>query len=509
MSKLSDRDKQKIRRVFQSTGSIRQTARLVRVSRNAVRRALRPRAGGGAKAAAPARASKLAPYRAKIGYLVREEKMSAAVVLRMIQALGYQGGYSILKDYARRIRPPRGKGITTVLDHPPGHEIQMDWSPHRVILGGKEQVVHTGSIILCFSRWLYVRFFTDETLESVIALHEGAFRELGAIPAVATYDNMTTVGFHRADGVWINPAFQAFADAYGFKVAINRPGAKDLHGVVERHFSYIEGNCLARKEYADLEELNRWGDRWRREIANVRVHGTLRERPVDRLERERPFLRALPGRVDAASGREITRLANRDFCVAVDTNRYSVSPDHVGKEVRVRLYAEHLEIWADGGLDCRHAYCAGRHERQVLPEHEQAYRKLTGQAALLEKAFLRLGETAKSYYEGLKRERGGAAGYHLQQILKMADRHGSDVVAGALAYAQRYGAFSADAVQRVVLGKAPRRRGLPLPPAEEVPERVRQWLRACAVENQGLLSYDRLIARGKGGQDDDDPSDDE
>ena len=52
----------------------------------------------------------------------------------------------------------------------------MDWSPHRLIVGGKEMIVHNGRIVLCYSRWIYINFFLDETLESVIALHEEAFK---------------------------------------------------------------------------------------------------------------------------------------------------------------------------------------------------------------------------------------------------------------------------------------------------------------------------------------------
>lgn len=145
-------------------------------------------------------------------------------------------------------------------------------------------------------------------------------------------------------------------------------------------------------------------------------------------------------------------------------------------------------------MDCRHVYCEGRHQRQVLPEHEAAFKELSSQSTLLENAFMRIGEVAKSYYEGLKKERGNAAGYHLQRILKLADRYGSDVVAGALSYAQRYGAYSSEAIVRVVHGKALRRKGKLPSTTEDMPENIRQWLRTCAVQKQDIKAYDRLIS---------------
>jgi transposase len=493
MRRLSDEDKKRVRDAFKETGTIRGTKRLTRISRKAIRREL----GRFAVPNAPAvkkRASKLDPYKPKIDYLVKEKNLTAIRVLEEIRELGYAGGYSILKEYIRTVRPKNKKIPRPPIDHPPGYEGQMDWSPHKVVIGGRPQVVHTGSIVLCHSRWLFFRCFTDETLENVVRLHEQAFEEIGAAPEIITYDNMTTVGRHTGPGkVWINPTFKRFAEEYGFKIVILRPGAKERHGAVERPFHYFENNFLAGREFDDLANLNDRADQWRWNKANVRIHGTLRQRPADRLAREMPYLKPLSRHLSDAVYKEVERKVNVDFCVAVDTKRYSANPDLIGQTANVRLYRDHLEIWVNGKLDCKHAYSDV--DRDVLPEHEEMYKKMTGQRRLLEDAFLRLGEPARRFYEGLRKTRGGAAGYHLQRILQYADRHGSDVVAGALAYASRYGAYSADAVLRIVSGKKLKAGRKNVEP--RVPENVRQWLRAYAVEKQDSDHYDELLKEDK------------
>jgi transposase len=495
MSKLPDHIVKKIKETFQQTGSIRETGKILRISRNGVRRNLREEPARGAPTSKPQVPGKLDPYKAKIAYLVREKDLSAVRVMEEILPLGYTGGYSILKDHIRSIRIRKTRGPTTPIDHAPAHEGQMDWSPHRVTIAGREMIVHTGSFVLCFSRWLHLRFFTHETLECVIALHREAFERIGGVPATITYDNMTTVGRHTGPGqVWINPTFKAFADHYDFEIIILKPGAKDRHGMVERPFHYIENNCLKGREFRDFEHLQTHGQWWLDNRANVRVHGTLREQPIDRLRRERPFLKPLPEK-RLESYREVKRLVNRDFCVAIDTNRYSVHPSLVGRQAKVRLYRDHLEIWVDNVHAASHVYSEIKTDRKVLPEHEEAFRGYSFQSELLKSAFLRLGDSAKAYFEGLQKERGAAAGYHLQRILKLADRHGSDVVAGALSHAMRYGIYSADAVTRVIHGKELRARGTDQPLPEFVPENIRQWLRSCAVENPDISSYDRLIER--------------
>lgn len=118
------------------------------------------------------------------------------------------------------------------------------------------------------------------------------------------------------------------------------------------------------------------------------------------------------------------------------------------------------------------------------------YKKMTGRRQLLKTAFLRLGPPATTYYEGLKKHRRAAAGYRLQRILTYADRYGHDVVAGALAHAEHYGAYSADAVLRIIQGKRIKQN-----PTQTIPENVRQWLRTCAVEEQDPTVYDRMVQK--------------
>lgn len=491
MSLLSEEKRRLVREVFEKTGSIRATAKQTGVSRNTVRRQLRANKNAGSKIRQTStKSSKLDCFKSKIDFLVREKDLSGVRIMEEIQELGYQGGYTILKNYLRKVRPKPRRRPTPPIDHAPGHEGQMDWSPHKVILGGREQVVQTGSIVLCFSRWAFIRFFTDQSIEKVISLHEQAFHELGAVPKTMTYDNMTTVGRYVGSGeVWINPTFKRFAEEYGFEVVILLPGKKERHGIVERPFHYIENNFLKGREFRDMEDLNNRSDLWRAQKANVRIHGTLREKPMDRLAREMTYLKRLPPHVSNDFSQEVDRKVHPDFCVSLDTNRYSVDPDLIEEWVKVRLYREHLEIWFNKQLHCRHIYALDRNERKILPEHEEKYKKMSGQKQLLEQAFLRLGEAARTYYQGLKKEKKGAAGYQLQRILRYVDRYGRDTVLGALNHAMSYEAYSADAIFRIIKGKK-------LKPQQNnptMPENTRNWLKAQAVEKQSLGDYDKLI----------------
>jgi transposase len=491
-----EKRRKRILSTYARTGGIRKTSRELGISIHVVRRVLRgqDRAPKPPKERPP-RPSKLDPFKPLIQRLVLDDDLTAVLILEELRALGYEGGYSILKEHVRSIRP-RTKRVTTLLEHPPGAEGQVDWSQYLVWLAGERVEVHGFSFVLPFSRWMFVRFRRDERLITLIELHDETFATLGAVPVVMTYDNMTTVGRHVGPGkIWLNPRFEPYMKACGFEVALITPGRPNEHASVERPMHYIENNCLRRRRFrfADLDDLNRHAQWWCAEVANVRIHGTTRERPVDRLQRERAFLLPPPWSRPEPY-REVARTVQSDFCVAVDTNRYSVSPRYVGRPATVRVYAERLEILVDGKVVAGHTLGRGRHQRNVSPEHEEEFKRATPSRRLLEQAFVRLGTAAEAYYEGLRAQRGRGAGYHLQRILKLADRYGADAVCGAMAHSARYGNFGADAVARVLTGRelrgnAPREEATAPPP----PERVRRWLEGVHVENPDLADYDRLI----------------
>ena len=489
---------QRIFDTFARVGTIRGTAKKLGCARVTVRKALRRGRKKRMITHPGSRPSKLDPYRAVIQRLVLEEHFTAVLVLEELQKLGYTGGHSILQEYVRQIRPHPKVRVTTVLEHPPGAEGQVDWSPYRVRLGEHERVVHTFSLVLPYSRFMVLRMAQDETLETLLRLHDEAFDELGGVVKLMTYDNMTTVGRHVGpDEIKLNERFDAYRKRCGFEVQLIDPGRPNQHASVERPFHYFENNCLRRRRsrFADWEDLRghvRW---WCDEVANVRIHGTTRERPVDRLVREKPYFLPLPAEREEPH-QELSRKVGEDFCVAVDTNRYSVPPRHASQPATVRAYVDRLELLVGGQVVAAHVRRHGRRGRYVLAEHEAQFKKHSHSRVLLEQAFMRMGPVAEGYYEGLRAQRGRGAGYHLQRILKLADRHGSETVTGAMTHAARYGNYSAEAVARVVMGRALRQRQGEAftAPVPEPPERVRVWLEGLHVEDSDLEDYDQLIA---------------
>jgi transposase len=455
-----------------------------------VRRLLRP------KRPRKARKSKLDPYRPLIQKLVCTDELSAVLVFDEIRALGYTGGYSLLKQYVRTIRPKSVRRPHLRFETKPGEQGQVDLSPYTVLLASEPTPVVCFSFVLGYSRWQFLRFFRHGDAHAVCHAHILAFEEAGGMPREILYDRMKQIVLesyrHRTV---MHPLFDAMRRHYGdFKAVALAQGYKEGKGKVENPFLYVENNFLKRhrRRFRDIDDLNEKAAVWLRDTARPRTHGTTQERPVDRLDVERPELLPLPAhRFEAAE--VVDRIVGDDFCVAWDTNRYSVPPRLVGHSLKVRVLEGWLEAKQGDDVLARHKVREPQHKRFILPEHEAEFREHSTSRHVLNEQFLRLGPSSRDFIDGLVAEHGGAAGYHMSRILGLAENVGVPRVAEALRHAVRYGAFDFNAVARIVKGKTDKPLAVPPSTSGPLPEHIAEYLRGAGEHQRPLRTYEQLL----------------
>jgi transposase len=79
------------------------------------------------------RSSKLDPFKAEITRWLQSHAFTAAQILVRIREQGYAGGYSIVKDYVRAIRPQKRPAYLT-LAFAPGECAQVDWGSYGSVI---------------------------------------------------------------------------------------------------------------------------------------------------------------------------------------------------------------------------------------------------------------------------------------------------------------------------------------------------------------------------------------
>jgi transposase len=283
---------------------IREIARETGSSRNTVRRYLRDESAARYKARPP-RTTKLDPFK---DYVIERltaaapERIPASVLLRELREQGYTGGYTILKVLAASVRPKEGAAAVVRFETGPGEQMQVDWAVIR--RGGNRLSVFVAT--LGWSRASYVEFVTDERVETLIEAHENAFLAFGGVPQEVLYDNMRTVvlerhgygrGRHR-----FHPGFLDFARHCGFRPRLCAPYRAQTKGKVERFIRYLRESFYVPLSsrlgqeglVVDRETANLAANRWLREVANARVHGTTGAIPAERLVSERLQLQPVP-----------------------------------------------------------------------------------------------------------------------------------------------------------------------------------------------------------------------
>jgi len=98
------------------------------------------------------RGSKLDPFKERVDQLLAEGVWNAMVVLREIQAEGYQGGITILRQYIAPKPPLRASRATVRFETGPGKQLQHDWGEIVVEVAGQEVKVYFNVNQLAYSR---------------------------------------------------------------------------------------------------------------------------------------------------------------------------------------------------------------------------------------------------------------------------------------------------------------------------------------------------------------------
>jgi transposase len=480
-----------IRKLHGEGQAKREIARQLKIDPGTVRTALRRAAHLERKR----RPSKLDPFKPLIHKLVLTDELSCVRVLEEIQALGYRGGDNILKGYVRTFRPSSVRRPHLRFETEPGVQGQVDLSPYTVLLSGEPTPVVCFSLVLGYSRWHFIRFLLHADVHSICHCHVLAFEDAGGVPHEILYDRMKQVVLEsHKDGVVFHPVFARLVDFYGYRAVPLAPGYKEGKGKVETLFKYVEGNFLPGRTFVDLDDLNQKAQTWLIEVARVRVHRTTQEQPAARLTREQPSLIPLPPHRFEA-GVVVPRLVGADFCVAWDTNRYSVPPRFVGRSAMVRILEGRIEILIDGAVVAAHVVRVTKYQHYVAPEHEAEFRATCTSRHVLKDQFQRLGAIAEPFAQGLIDQHGGSAGYHMGQILKLADKIGVARVAEALRHAARYGAFDHNAVARIVAGKPAKASGRPPEGRAGTPTQLDQYLKGTGVHQRSPDGYAKLTGK--------------
>ena len=432
------------------------------------------------------RASKLDPFKPDIVRLLEAHPYTAIQILQRIREQGFDGQYTIVKDYVRKVRPPKTRAFLT-LSFAPGECAQVDWGSYGAVnVGSTRRRLSFFVMVLCYSRMMYVEFTVSQTMEHFLGCHQNAFEFFGKAPKKIMVDNLKSAVLKRIVGQTpvFNPKYLDFANHYGFTIAACNVGKGNEKGRVENGVGYVKKNLLAGLDIPDFTVIHPAARHWLDTIANVRFHGETREQPVARFEKERPYLNPLPRhRFDIATVSQVR--ASRQFRVVVDTNRYSVPAEYAGKALTLKTYPDRICLYCDNKLIARHARSYDRHQDIEDPDHPKQlllWRKKAREQKIIMR-FLALSPRADQYYQKLEQRRMNPF-HHMQKIVALSEIYDPEAVARAMEDAFTFQAFSCEYIVNLL---EQRTRRLPAPGALHLTRR--EDLLDLTVESPDLSIY--------------------
>lgn len=343
-------------------------------SRNTVRRWLSE--GDWRPCASPSRSKRLDGLSDWLSERFRRHAGNADVVR---QELVVEKGVVVsLRTVERAVAPLRRELMaaaraTVRFETAPGQQLQIDFGERRVEIGDKATKVFFFVATLGYSRRLHVRAYGHEKQDSWFDGMESAFRAFDGIPQEVLLDNARALILHHDPAsreVVLHPRLHAFSRHWGFRVRACAPYRARTKGKDERGVGYVKKNAIAGRRFGSWAELEAHLEAWTREIADVRIHGTTGEAPIERFQRDEVgVLKALAGIPPFVTARDLVRRVGADCAVEVDGNAYSVPWRLIGERVRVTVGAGSLRVLYGGREVAVHAELKGRHGRIVDDAH--------------------------------------------------------------------------------------------------------------------------------------------
>ena len=398
------------------------------------------------------KASKLDPFKGQIIRFLETHPYSAQQIFQLLGQEGYTGGYSILKEFVRQVRPtPRPAFLTLHFD--PGQCAQVDWGHAGLIqVGSVKRHLSFFVMVLAFSRRMYVEFTLSQSQEHWLACHQHAWEFFNGVTAQVMVDNCKTAVLSHSLGQApvFNPRYLDFAQHQGFTIKACGPKKPHEKGRVENGVGYVRSNFLAGMEPASLDAINADVRSWLDNTANLRIHGETRKTPMELFLEEAPKLRPLhPIAYETAC---LHTLRSNNRCrVHFDGNRYSIPPEAASQSLVLKAHPQRIGIYWKDQLIAEHPRCYDRHQTIENPDHSKdllAHRR-QARDQHLQQRFLALGSPARIYYEQLV-QRYPNFKHHVQTIMALVEIYGADNVLRAIEDAIVYSAFSCQYIANIL-----------------------------------------------------------
>ena len=367
-----------IRRLHRAEGlPIKQIARVMNVSRNTVRAAVR--SDGPPRYERAPKGSVADAFEPQIRELLRAVPAMPASVIG--ERIGWPYSDRVLRARVAELRPaylPPDPASRTA--YAAGELAQDDfWFPDVEVPVGFGQVrtarqLPVLTMVSGYSRWASAVLVPSRSAEDLFAGWWQLICQLGAVPRLLVWDGEGAIGRHRGGRSELTAECQAFRGTLAARVYVCQPADPEAKGLVERFHDYLERSFLPGRSFASPADFNAQLGGWLPR-ANARLMRVLGCAPADRIAADRAKMIPLPPVAPVTGWHKTARLP-RDYYVRLDGNDYSVDPAVIGRRAGITAGLDRVTVTCDGRVVADHERCWARHQTITDPAHLAAARAM-------------------------------------------------------------------------------------------------------------------------------------
>lgn len=331
------------------------------------------------------RVKSLDPYRDYfVHQLQKYPRLSATKIKGKLNAKGLPLGHvsdrtfrRYINDLKKTVPVKQQRYYEPVIDMVPGVQCQVDLGEIRnVPIGGISTTIYFAVFVLSYSRLMYFSVSCNPfNTNDFIMVHDEAFKFFGGVVEECVYDQTKLVSIKEEfREVWFNEEFYRYATFARFDIRVCEGYDPESKGKVEAGVRYVKNSFFYGEEFANLKELDQGRLMWLQTVANVRIHGTTHNKPIDvfqnhEAQKVRPYLS--PGFIFDKP--EYKRTVDKTSLISYKSNKYSVPVKYQSSVVGLRQEEASLIILdiETKEVIATHSVCEGK---GVIVKNRNHYR---------------------------------------------------------------------------------------------------------------------------------------
>jgi len=439
--------------------SIRQIAKLLKISRNTVRKYLKSSDPPTYQiktsdekddvlltAIGPSK-SKWDKYKEEIADMYYNKKFIGSRIFEELKEKGAEGSLSGFHEYLKKVKNQDiAKKVRARFETGPGKQSQFDWSDYVVRIGDEYRKVYVYQTILCWSRYKYNIGSYNKNQSSIFEAIESAIKNFGGVTEEILTDNARQMVTNPNPKKFeYNQQYVRFLNYYGISPRVCKIRHSWTKGKVENPFNYLEEHFIKGNEFKSLEDFNlrlkEFTDKW-----NKKKHTGINDIPYQRYISEKEYLKGLP--LKRYLGIEVVwKKVSNDCLISYGGNKYSVPYVYAFNHVWVReKLGNQVKIYSQKGkLIAKHQIPVTKGNIITKKEHYEGLIKSTVNSSVYIKTrFMEHFPQQESYLERISAQKRINWKSHVNKILSLIEIYKREDIKKAIQSSIKHNVYSYD-----------------------------------------------------------------